>query len=139
MARQLSITTGTGVPIYKQLIDQVKSALASGEYVEGDQLPSIRVLAERLVVNPNTVAKAYNEMVHEGLVETWPGKGFFIATRRQRLSTEERRRRLDAAADAFIHDVLLLDFSRSEILDSIDIRLRSLEQLAGSNRLESEK
>jgi GntR family transcriptional regulator len=127
MAFQFSVVTGTGVPIYKQLIDQVRAAVASEEITEGYQLPSIRVLAERVVVNPNTIAKAYNELVHDGLIETWPGKGYFVSTRRQRLSVDEQDRRLDSAVDTFVHEVLLLEFTRDDILKRVDTRLRSLE------------
>jgi GntR family transcriptional regulator len=127
MIFQFSITTGTGIPIYKQLIDQVKAGVATGDLVEGDQLPSIRALAERIVVNPNTIAKAYNEMTREGLIETWPGKGFFVAARRQILSREERERRLDSAVEALVHEVVVLAFSGDVFLSAVYKRLQSFE------------
>jgi GntR family transcriptional regulator len=131
MAFQFNIATGTGVPIYKQLVDQAKAAVASADLTEGDPLPSIRVLAELLVVNPNTVAKAYNEMTLEGLIVTSPGKGFFVAPRRQMLTRDERKRRLDAAVEAFAHEVVLLEFSREGLLEAVERRLKSMEP-AGS-------
>jgi GntR family transcriptional regulator len=127
MAFQFSITTGAGVPIYRQLVDQLRAAIASEQVGEGYQLPSIRTLAERIVVNPNTIAKAYNEMVRDGLVDTLPGKGFFVAPRRQRLSLQEQERCLDSAVESFVHEVLLLEFTRAEILSRVDNRLISLE------------
>src|SRR3954466_15286436 len=68
-----------GVPIYLQLMEQVKHAVETGGIRAGEQLPGIRPLAEELVINPNTVAKAYRELEHEGIVELRPGAGAFIA------------------------------------------------------------
>ena len=71
----------TGVPIYLQLMEQVKHAVETGALRPGEQLPGIRPLAEELVMNPNTVAKAYRELAHEGVVELRHGAGAFIAAR----------------------------------------------------------
>ena len=70
-----------GVPIYLQLMEQVKHAVETGALRPGDQLPGIRPLAEQLVINPNTVAKAYRELEHEGVIELRHGAGAFIAAR----------------------------------------------------------
>jgi GntR family transcriptional regulator len=67
-----------GVPIYLQLMEQVKHAIETGALRSGDQLPGIRPLAEDLVINPNTVAKAYRELEHEGIVELRHGAGAFV-------------------------------------------------------------
>ena len=69
----------SGVPIYLQLMEQVKHAVDTGALRPGDQLPGIRPLAEELVINPNTVAKAYRELEHEGVIELRHGSGAFIA------------------------------------------------------------
>src|SRR5919106_5435331 len=69
----------SGVPIYLQLIERVKHAIATGALRPGEQLPGIRPLAEELVINPNTVAKAYRELEHEGVIELRQGAGAFIA------------------------------------------------------------
>jgi GntR family transcriptional regulator len=69
----------SGVPIYLQLMEQVKHAVETGALRPGDQLPGIRPLAEELVINPNTVAKAYRELEHEGVVELRHGSGAFVA------------------------------------------------------------
>ena len=69
----------SGVPIYLQLIEQVKHAIETGALRAGEQLPGIRPLAERLVINPNTVAKAYRELEHEGIIELRHGAGAFIS------------------------------------------------------------
>jgi GntR family transcriptional regulator len=69
----------SGVPIYLQLMEQVKHAIETGALKPGDQLPGIRPLAEELVMNPNTVAKAYRELEHEGVIELRHGAGAFVA------------------------------------------------------------
>jgi len=71
----------SGVPIYLQLMEQVKHAIETGALRPGEQLPGIRPLAEELVVNPNTVAKAYRELEHEGVVELRQGAGAFVSDR----------------------------------------------------------
>jgi GntR family transcriptional regulator len=68
-----------GVPIYLQLMEQVKHAIETGALRPGDQLPGMRPLAEELVINPNTVAKAYRELEHEGVIELRHGAGAFVA------------------------------------------------------------
>lgn len=68
-----------GVPIYLQLMEQVKHAIETGALQAGDQLPGIRPLAEQLVINPNTVAKAYRELEHEGVIDLRHGAGAFVA------------------------------------------------------------
>jgi len=81
-----------GTPIYLQLMEQVKHAIATGALRPGDQLPGIRPLAEELVVNPNTVAKAYRELEHEGVIELRHGAGAFVAAgaRGRKLSDKVR-------------------------------------------------
>jgi DNA-binding transcriptional regulator YhcF (GntR family) len=69
----------SGVPIYLQLMEQVKHAIETGALRPGEQLPSIRPLAEELVINPNTVAKAYRELEHEGVIELRQGAGAFVS------------------------------------------------------------
>src|SRR5437764_7044363 len=71
----------SGVPIYVQLMEQVKHAIETGALRPGEQLPGIRPLAEELVMNPNTVAKAYRELEHEGVIELRHGAGAFVSSR----------------------------------------------------------
>ena len=115
LALELSIATGSSVPIYKQITDQVCMAIALGQLLPGDPLPSVRAVAERLVINPNTVARAYADLARDGRVVTQPGRGLTVAPRRQMLSGEERQRRLEAALDEFVRGVIFLDFGREEI------------------------
>src|SRR3954470_11421069 len=73
------LNPSVGVPIYLQLMEQVKHAIETGALQPGDQLPGIRPLAEQLVMNPNTVAKAYRELEHEGVIDLRHGAGAFVA------------------------------------------------------------
>ncbi len=126
MPLNLHISTGISVPIYRQIIDQICRAVAGGALVPEDQLPSVRELAQRLVVNPNTVARAYSELVREGVAESRQGRGVFITRRRQVYSKAERARRLEQALDGFVNEAVFLDFSADELRDALEKRLRTL-------------
>jgi GntR family transcriptional regulator len=84
------LTPNTGQPLYLQLMQQIRHAVESGGLEDGDQLPGIRTLAEELVVSPNTVAKAYSELEHEGLLELRHGSGAFISVKRRARSLADR-------------------------------------------------
>jgi GntR family transcriptional regulator len=77
------LTPTTGHPLYLQLMQQIRHATETGSLRDGDQVPSIRTLAEQLVVSPNTVAKAYSELAHEGLLELRQGSGAFVCVKRR--------------------------------------------------------
>lgn len=70
----------SGIPVYLQLVEQVKHAIASGRMAPGDQLPGVRRVAEELVMNPNTVVKAWRELEHEGFIEVRHGAGAFVSS-----------------------------------------------------------
>jgi GntR family transcriptional regulator len=129
-AFQLNITTGSGTPIYRQIVEQVRLAVATGALAPGDDMPSVRGVAERHVVNANTVAKAYAELVRDGVLESHHGKGFFVAEKRQVYSRAERLRRLRQALDAFVREAVFLDFSDDEIRRAVDDRLAELDRAA---------
>ena len=95
MNLNIAINTGSATPIYKQITDQVRLAVATGKLAVGDQLPSVRALAEELVVNPNTVARAYTDLAREGLIESRAGRGVFVTRKRKMFTREEGRRRLE--------------------------------------------
>lgn len=111
----IQIATGDPRPITRQIIDAVRMKIATGELDAGDQLPSVRGLAQQLTINPNTVARAYAELSTEGWLESRQGMGLYVATRRQRLSEVERERRLTEAIDRFAHDVIPLGFPPEEV------------------------
>ena len=92
MAFDIAITTGSTTPIYKQITDQARLAAATGKLGVSDQLPSIRALAEQLVINANTVARSYADLAREGLIEARPGRGVFVIHKRKVFTREEGRR-----------------------------------------------
>jgi GntR family transcriptional regulator len=85
----------TGVPVYRQIIDQVRGGIASGTLSVGDQLPTVRQLAVDLSINPNTVVRAYRELELGGLLETYQGTGTFVSAQKLRRGEEERLRQLE--------------------------------------------
>src|SRR5215471_424132 len=120
---QIHITTGANTPIYRQIVDQVRLAVATGALPPGHAMPSVRSLAERLLVNANTVVKAYAELVRDGVLESHHGLGFFVAPKRQVYSRAERQRRLQQALEAFVHEAVFLDFTADEIRNAVDEKL----------------
>jgi len=88
----LHIDPHSGIPVYRQIMDQIKYHLAAGGLSGGDQLPSVRELAKTLSVNPTTVVKAYGELVHEAVIENRHGKGAFIREDAKAMSERERER-----------------------------------------------
>ena len=123
----INITTGAGTPIYRQIVEQVRLGVATGSLAPGDAMPSVRSLAEQHVVNPNTVVKAYGELVRDGILESHHGKGFFVAEKRQVFSRAERLRRLRQALDTFVHEAVFLDFTADEIRQVVDEKLDDLD------------
>lgn len=124
---EFRIATGSSAPIYRQIVDQVRRGMASGALQAGEQLPSVRKVAEQLVVNPNTVARAYADLTRDGVLDSQAGRGLFVAPRRVVFSGEERARRLDAALETFVHEVLLLGFDRKELLEQLKRKLQEIE------------
>src|SRR5947209_18831489 len=110
MAGELTITTGSTVPIYRQITGQGCRAVATGQLRPGEQVPSVRALAEQLVINPNTVARTYSDLIREGVLEAQRGKGVFVARRRAVFTKSERLRRIDASLEAFVNEGVYLGF-----------------------------
>ncbi len=106
----IHIATGEARSISKQIVAAVRMKVATGELEHGTQLPSVRGLAQQLMINPNTVAKAYSELTAGGWLEARQGLGLFVAVPRQRLSEDERERRLGEAIYHFINDVIALGY-----------------------------
>ena len=122
-ALMLQIATGDPRPINRQIVDGVRRMIVSGELPVGAALPSVRGLAQQLTVNPNTVAKAYSELTAEGWLDARAGLGLFVAVPRQRLSNDERARRLDDAVQRFVGDVIGLDYPADSVLDRVAAEL----------------
>jgi GntR family transcriptional regulator len=120
------------VPIYRQLMDQIRQAIARGRLRTGSRLPSVRVLSRELVVNPNTIARAYAELEREGVLNTRQGLGVFVAEPQAELSAAARRERLQAALDRFLTEAVHLGFSADDVMTSVAKRIRGFQFVAAS-------
>jgi GntR family transcriptional regulator len=124
-AFQFRLDLSTGVPAYRQIIDQVHAGIASGRLGAGDQLPTVRQMAVDLAINPNTVVRAYRELEIRGVLETHQGTGTFIAERETKPDGEERVRRLDELVAEFIARAANEGFSLKELRDRLGAAKRS--------------
>ena len=122
----LQIDPQSGVPVYRQVMDQTKYYVASGALKAGDQLPSIRELARMLAVNPTTIVKAYTELQHEGVIEMRHGKGAFVADAAMRLSGEERRNALRRLARQLAVEAAQMGAPADEVLGVVRDELEAL-------------
>lgn len=113
---RLQLNFKSGKPVYLQLVDQVKAAVASGAAQAGDPLPSIRPLAEDLRVNRNTVAKAYAELESQGVIETAAGRGCFVSGQATVLRKDVRMRLLTDEIDEVVVQAHHLQVGRTEFL-----------------------
>jgi GntR family transcriptional regulator len=129
----LQINFKSGMPIYLQVVDQIKAAAASGALRPGEVLPSIRPLAEELRVNRNTVAKAYSELESLGVIETLPGRGCFLKANHSALRKEVRRKLLIVEIDQAIVQAHHLQVPRQEFLELVDERMDVLEDKRRAN------
>ena len=124
----LQVNFKSGMPVYLQIVDQIKAAAASGALRPGEALPSIRPLAEELRVNRNTVAKAYAELESLGVIETLPGKGCFLKENHSALRKEVRRKLLIEEIDQVVVQAHHLQVPNQEFLELIHERLRVFDK-----------
>jgi GntR family transcriptional regulator len=127
----LHVNTSSRLPIYQQLAQQIREAIARGELGPETALPSVRQLSRDLVVNPNTVARAYTELEREGLLVSHPGRGIFVAQPRHDLTRAARDRRLTEAIDRWLTEAVHLGFSAEEVLALVARRVRQFRWNAG--------
>ncbi len=99
---QIRITTSDGIPIYQQIVNQVKYLVASGRLSPGEQLPPVRKLAEQLIVNPNTVSRAYRELEAAGVIQTRRGAGAFVSETGSPLARREQNKILYERIDILL-------------------------------------
>jgi len=109
----------SGVPVYRQVVDQVRGAVAAGSLTAGDQLPTVRQLAVDLEINPNTVVRAYRELEYDGLLETHQGTGTFISGQKFRRPAGERQRQLEQIASDTIARAGAAGFNIRELIDQL--------------------
>lgn len=119
---QLHVSPEDGLPVYKQIFNQVKYLVASGVLSPGEELPPIRALAEQLVINPNTVARAYRELEHAGIVIKRGTVGTFVSAAPSPFARRERLRVLRERVDALLADASHMGVSVDELKDLIDER-----------------
>lgn len=127
---QIRISPADGVPIYLQIVNQIKYLVAAGRITAGDELPPIRVLAERLVVNPNTVARAYRELEQAGVVEKRRTAGTYVSDQKSPLARRERLRILTERVDALLAEAGQMDIGLDELFDLLRDRAARLQPVA---------
>ena len=121
----------SGVPIYLQLMEQVKHGIETGALRPGDQLPGIRPLAEELVINPNTVAKAYRELEHEGVIELRHGAGAFVAPNARAKKVTDTMRAAQSMVAATIERLRARGVTDEEIRRLFEAELAGLTRTGG--------
>jgi GntR family transcriptional regulator len=109
----------SGVPVYRQIMDQVLAGIASGRLASGDQLPTVRQLAVDLSINPNTVIRAYRELEIRGFLDTHQGSGTFIGTQRVEQNGEERQRKLDGIVSDLVARAGAEGFTAQQVIERL--------------------
>jgi GntR family transcriptional regulator len=127
---QIALDLRSGVPVYRQIIDQVTGGMAAGALVAGDQLPTVRQLAVDLSINPNTVIRAYRELEIRGVLETHQGTGTFIGSQKVQRDDAERQRRLHQLVGEFVARAGSAGFTLDEVLEP----LRDMQRDSGKKR-----
>ena len=127
----LHVNTASRLPIYQQLAQQIREAIARGELRPEAGLPSVRQLSRDLVVNPNTVARAYTELEREGLLVSRPGRGIYVALPRVDLTRAARGRRLTEQLDRWLTGAVHLGYSADEVLALVTRRVEQFRWNAG--------
>src|SRR5262245_40061052 len=123
----ITINVTDGVPIYRQIVNQVKYLVASGLLQPGEELPPIRTLALQLKVTPNTVVKAYGELETAGVIHKRQGSGTFVSEGRLKLPLRERRRVIEQRIDALLAEAHHLNFTDEDILRMIRERKAAMD------------
>jgi GntR family transcriptional regulator len=127
----ITINLTDGVPIYRQIVNQVKYLVASGLLLPGEELPPIRTLALRLKVTPNTIVKAYGELETAGVVNKLRGSGTFVSEGRpQQVALRERRRVIEQRIDALLAEAHQLNFAPDDILRMVRERRAAMDETA---------
>jgi GntR family transcriptional regulator len=121
------VDTASRLPIYQQLVQQVREAIARGDLQPGERLPSVRQLADELAVNPNTVARAYTELERDGLLVTRPGLGVFVAPPGTDLTREARDRRLAELLDRWLTEAVHLGYSADDVVRLVARRVEDFQ------------
>lgn len=116
---RFSLDAASGVPFYRQIIQQIEQAILARRLEPGDRLPTIRALAIELKINPNTIAKAYGELEIRGIVTTQVGSGTYVSDKRIDMEDSERTKKMEAGVARFIRDMEALGMDREAMLDLV--------------------
>ena len=127
----ITINMADGVPIYRQIVNQIKYLVASGLLLPDEELPPIRTLALQLKVTPNTIVKAYGELETAGVLHKRRGSGTYVSEGRQQMARRERQRIIEQRIDALLAEAHQLNFTAEEILQMIRERRTVME--SGTN------
>lgn len=124
---QIHLSPRDGLPIYRQIVNQVKYLVAAGRLAPGEELPPIRTLAGQLLINPNTVARAYLELEQAGLVHKRHGSGTYVSDNGSPLKRAERLKLLNQRADALLAEARHLDVDLNELVALIRQRSKTMQ------------
>jgi GntR family transcriptional regulator len=124
---EFQIDPSNRLPIYRQLAQQLREAVARGRLQADARLPSVRDLSRTLVINPNTVARVYTELEREGILNTRPGLGVFVARPKAELTRKVRKERLDEQADRLLTEAVHLGFSAEEVVELVARRAKQFQ------------
>ena len=124
----ITINLTDGVPIYRQIVNQVKYLAASGLIKAGEELPPIRTLALQLKVTPNTIVKAYHELEISGVVQKRHGSGTFVSDARPQLALRQRRRVIEQRIDALLAEAHQLNFTTDDVLRLVRERKAAMDE-----------
>jgi GntR family transcriptional regulator len=125
---EIRLSPTDGLPVYRQIVNQVRYLIASGRLQPGQELPAIRTLAERLVINPNTVVHAYAELARDGVVVSRHGSGTYVADKAPRPSPKAAAQSLAPKVDSLLTDAAHLDLGLDEVLQVVRERHNLLKR-----------
>lgn len=124
---EFQISTSSRQPIYRQLQGQVREAVARGKLRPGEKLPSVRELSRELVVNPNTIARAYTELERDGVLHARQGMGVYVAEQTHELTKTARRKQLTELLDRLLTEAVHLGFAKEELLHALSERAEKFQ------------
>ena len=132
MALWLKVDAKSGVPIYVQIVDQVRHAVEVGSLEPGDKLPTVRALAKEQTVAPNTIVKAYNELQRSGLIESRPGVGTVVASGVGDVAREQRVEALRERLVVLVRDAVGLGLTEDDIWEYFQVEFERVHSQANS-------
>ena len=124
---EFQVDSASRTPIYRQLVAQIREAVARGHLLPESRLPSVRDLSRQLVINPNTVARVYTELEREGVLNTRPGLGVFVAQPKNDLTRRARKDRLLSLMDGLLTEAVHLGFAGDEVLSLLSERMTKFQ------------